>query len=422
MSDEHVYDEIRAARERIAGRVRFTPMQPSTLQERLAGAPVFLKCENLQRTGSFKLRGAMNMLATLPQDASARGGVVAASAGNHAQGVAFAASEFGLPATVVMPRAAPLAKQRATRDYGAEVLLHGDSLAEAIAKAEEIAAERGATFVPPFDHPLIVAGQGTLGLEILDQVPDVETVLVPAGGGGLLAGVAAAVKHARPEVRVIGVQTAAMPGIVRSLEDGVPRALEARRTIADGVAVAGPSELTLDLIRRYVDDVVTVSEERIAEAIVLLVERARIVVEGAGALGTAALLTGGLLTGRLRHLGRTVNVISGGNIDVNLLGRITARGLLLAGRHRTLTVAAANVPGELAMITDALAGAGANVLEVQHELVTRDLPVSVARITFRLEVADDEAYRRMLGALETRGLVPGVKTDLSTPKAASTPH
>ena len=410
---EDVRRLILEARERTRDRVRVTPTIPSTALSEIAGAPVFLKCENLQRTGSFKLRGAMNMLATLSEGAT----VVAASAGNHAQGVALAAAELGLHSIVVMPQTAPVAKQRATKEYGAEIVLVEGALAEAIAHGQQIAAEGAFTFVPPFDHELIVAGQGTLGLEVLDDVADVETVLVPTGGGGLLAGVAAAVKTSRPEVRVIGVQSAAMPGVIRSRAAHAAIQLDAARTIADGAAVAGPSPLTLGLIERYVDDVVAVSEEAIARAVVLLMERARLVVEGAGALSTAAMMTGAVASP-----GRTVAVVSGGNIDLNVLARLVARGLLLEGRHRTLTVAAANVPGELSLITSGLAAAGANVIEVQHELVTADLPVSVARLTFRLEVKGDDAFDAAVEALLARGLVRGTTTDLSTPSAAATRH
>lgn len=408
-----MYEAILEAASRIEGRVRYTPVIPSTALSEHVGALVQLKCENLQRTGSFKLRGAMNMMATLPPGSA----VVAASAGNHAQGVALAAAEFGLPSTVVMPRTAPVAKQRATRAYGAEVVLVDGPLAAALERAREIAQEDGRRFVPPFDHELIVAGQGTLGLEVAEMVPDVETVLVPAGGGGLLAGVAVAVKTQRPGVRVVGVQSAAMPGIIESLAAGQPVSHKAVRTIADGVAVAGPSALTLDLIQRYVDDVIAVTEEQIARAVVLLMERARLVVEGAGALSTAA-----LLAGLVPSPGSTVAVVSGGNVDLNVIGRMVARGLLLDRRHRTLTVAAANVPGELALVTTALASSGANVLEVEHELVTADLPVSLARLTFRLEVADDTAFGDTLAALGRHGLVEGSVTDLETPTAAATPR
>ena len=239
---------------------------------------------------------------------------------------------------------------------------------------------------------------------------------MPAGGGGLLAGVAVAVKALRPDVRVVGGQTAAMPGIVASRRQGEPVAVTATRTVADGAAVAGPSALTHALIERYVDDLYSVPEDAIAQAIVLLIERARLVVEGAGALGVAAILAG-LPVVR----GRTAVVLSGGNIDVNTLGRLVARGLLHAGRHRMLTVASANVPGELARITAALADAGANIVEVRHELVTQDLPVGVARLTFRLEVAGPDAFNALLAALRTSGLVRGTSTDLATPAAAAMP-
>jgi threonine dehydratase len=407
--------DVAEARERIRASVRETPVLPSNVIAERAGAPVALKLENLQRTGSFKIRGAMNMISAL----DTREGVVAASAGNHAQGVAYAAAEYGIPSIVVMPGEAPLAKQAATRDYGAEVILVDGPLSTAIEHARTLAAERGLTFVPPFDHPAIVAGQGTLGLEILQQVPDADTIVVPAGGGGLLAGIAAAVKPEHPHVRIVGVQSVAMPGVVRSLQAGKPLEMPAARTVADGVAVAGPSALTLDLIQRYVDDVVTVSEDLIAQAIVLLIERARVVAEGAGALATAALI-GGLVSREGRGGdGTTVAIVSGGNIDINQLGRIVTRGLVHVGRHRTLTVAAANVPGELVLISGGLAAARANILEVTHELVTADLPVGVARLTFRLELAGPGAYEDVLEALLERGLVRGTETDLCTPAAAA---
>lgn len=408
-----MYEQIVEAQERIRHQVRRTPVHPSTLLSAHSGGDVYLKCENLQRTGSFKLRGALNMLSTLPSGSA----IVAASAGNHAQAVALAAAWRGLRATVVMPRHAPLAKQRATREYGAEVELVEGLLAAAIERAEEIAAREDRTFVPPFDHPLIVAGQGTLGLEVLEQVPGAETVIVPAGGGGLLAGVAAAVKAVRPAARVVGVQAAAMPGIARSLDEGVAGTVPPVRTLADGVAVAGPSALTFDLIREHVDEVVTVSEEAIAQAIVFLLERGRLVVEGAGALAVAA-----LLSNAVSSPGKAVCVLSGGNIDVNVLGRIAARGLVLSGRHRTLTVAAANVPGEMALVTGGLAAAGANILEVTHSVADADLPIGVSRVTFRLEVSDAEAFERVTATLIERGLQPGTLTDLATPTAASAPR
>ncbi len=413
MSYEVTLSDVEAALGRIRELVRTTPLWPSRVLSDQLGAPVLLKCENLQRTGSFKPRGASNMLATLDHVPP---GVVAASAGNHAQGVALAASLRGIPATVLMPVEAPLAKRQATAGYGAEVVLVDGPLALAIERARALSEQRGLLFMSPFDHPAIVAGQGTVGLELLEQDPELETVLVPAGGGGLLAGVALAVKSLRPRARVIGVQAHAMPGIVASLEAGQPQTAPAARTIADGVAVAGPSALTLSLIERYVDDVVTVSEEEIARAVVFLIERARMVVEGAGALGVAA-----LLSGVARAAGNTVAVLSGGNIDVNLLGRIVERGLLVEGRSRRVTVASANVPGELARITRAVADAGANIIEVDHETVTSDLPVGVARISLRVEVAGDEAFEELIEALLASGLIRAEATDLATPAAASMP-
>jgi threonine dehydratase len=406
-------DDVRAARERVADATRVTPLWPSVTLSEIAGAPVLLKCEQLQRGGSFKLRGASNMLGALEQRPK---GVVAASAGNHAQGVALAAAQHGLAATVVMPAAAPLAKQLATRSYGAQIELIDGSLGDCLLQAQQIAAERGLLFMPPFDDPAIVAGQGTLGLELLAQAPDLDTVIVPAGGGGLLAGVALAVKSLRPQARVIGVQAQAMPGIVASLAAGVPQAVPVVGTLADGAAVAAPSTLTLGLIERHVDEVVAVHEAAIARAMVLLMERTKLVVEGAGALGVAALLEG--VAGAR---GRTAIVLSGGNVDINLLGRIVERGLVSEGRRCALTVAVANVPGELAHVSGLLAAAGANVIEVNHELVSASLPVGAARLTFRLDVAGPDAFERLQAELAAAGLQPGAATDFVTESAAAMP-
>lgn len=404
--------DIEAARGRIDELVHTTPVWPSRELSERAGVAVTLKCENLQRTGSFKVRGAINMLAALPRPA----GVVAASAGNHAQAVALAAATLDIPSTVVVPADAPLAKRRATAAYGADVVTVDGPLAAAIARAQELAVERGLVFIPLFDHPAIVAGQGTLGLELVEQVPDVETVLVPAGGGGLLAGVAVAVKALRPQARIVGVQSRAMAGIVASRDAGTAKTVPATRTIADGVAVAGPSALTHGLIERFVDDIVTVTEEQIVQAVLFLVERTRLVVEGAGALGVAALLSGAVAPS-----GPAVAVLSGGNIDINLLGRIVERGLLVEGRHRRLTVAAANVPGELARISRAVAAADANIIEVEHELVTAELPAGVARITLQVEVAGDDGFDALLAALHHAGMLDGESTDLMTVAAANMP-
>ena len=409
--------EVEAARERIAKFVRATPTIASQALTERTGVPVSLKLECLQRTGSFKIRGASNMLAGLSEVPS---GVVAASAGNHAQGVALAATQRGIRSTVVMPSNAPAAKQLACRGYGATIELVEGSLAAAQTRARELAAERGLLYIPPYDAPEIVAGQGTLGLELLEQEPEVRTVLVPAGGGGLLAGVAVAVKSLRPEVRVIGVQSTAMNGIVASLAAGAPVAMLPRHTIADGVAVAGPSDLTLGLIERYVDDVVDVSEEAIASAIVFLLERTRVVAEGAGALAVAALLSETVTPSELAG-GATVAVISGGNIDVNVLDRLVDRGLVADGRRRRVTVATANIPGELERLTGAVARAKANIVQVDHDLAAPDLPVGVARITMLLELPEAGVFERVREELLRGGFVEGERTDFETPAAANWP-
>jgi threonine dehydratase len=400
--------DIQAARARIEGHIRPTPLLPSIALGEAVGVPVYLKCENLQRTGSFKVRGAHNMLAVRGPSA-----VVTASAGNHAQGVALASRERGVAATVVMPRTAPLAKQRATRGYGATVVLVDGGLAEAIEHARGLAEAHGWLYVPPFDAPEVVAGQGTIGLELLEELPGLATVLVPAGGGGLLAGIALAVKSSRPDVRVVGVQSAAMPGLLASRAARAPVTVERARTIADGVAVAGPSALTYALIERYVDELVEVSEADIASAVVFLLERTRLVVEGAGALGVAA-----LRAGLVPLSGPTVAVISGGNIDASVLGRLVQRGLAVDGRQRRVTIAAANVPGELAAITAVCSAHGANIIQVDHDLTPPELPVGVARITLRLEVASGEAYEALVAGFLATGFERGTATDLLTAAAA----
>ncbi|MXW36277.1 MAG: threonine ammonia-lyase [Chloroflexi bacterium] len=411
--DAVTIEDVHAARARIAGAARVTPMWPSVSLSDLAGVPVLLKCEHLQRGGSFKFRGASNMLGSLAEPPR---GVIAASAGNHAQGVALAAAERGIPATVVMPANAPLAKQAATRGYEAEVVLVDGPLEDCIAHAQEMAAERDLLFVPPFDNPAIVAGQATLGLEVIEQAPEATTVIVPAGGGGLLAGVGLAVKSLRPDIRVIGAQSQAMPGVVASLLAGAPRTVPFVQTLADGAAVAGPSALTLELIERYVDDVVAVHEEDIARTMVLLIERTKFVIEGAGALGIAA-----LLARVVEADGPVVPVLSGGNVDINLLDRIVERGLTGEGRRRTITFETAHAPGELARISRIIAAQGVNVIEVEHDLVDTHLPVGAALLSFRLDIAGDEAYEELSEALREAGMRPGTVSDFVTPAAQSIP-
>lgn len=413
MSSGVALDNIQAARDVIAGHTRVTPVWPSNSLSRLAGHPVVFKCEHLQRTGSFKLRGALNFVAHLsPQDAQR--GLVAASAGNHAQGIAYAGHQHGIDVTVVMPVFAPLAKANATRDYGARVVLRGNSLEEAHVEAEAIAAREGRRYVPPFDDDYVIAGQGTVGLEILDQYPDAAEIIVPAGGGGLLAGIATAVKAVRAEIRVVGVQSAVMDGICRSFAAHSPVTTAPQRTIADGVAVAGPSRRTFELIERHVDAMVSVGEDAIAHAIVLLLERSKMVVEGAGALGVAA-----IQSGNYRPAGPSVVVLSGGNIDINLVGSIVRRGLVDAGRYRRLLIEVSDTPGELALVARVIAESGGNVLEVDHNRDAPGMPVGVAVLDLLLEIHGPAHFDLIVEALRHEGLrgVPGSPARLATESA-----
>jgi threonine dehydratase len=405
-------EAIRRAHATIGARVQLTPLWPAGSLEEITGVPVWLKCEQLQRTGSFKIRGALNFVSQLPETGVR--GLVAASAGNHAQGVALAGKEAGLPVTVVMPEAAPLAKVMATQRLGARVVLHGQSLEVARAEALVIAARDELLFVPPFDDDAIIAGQGTVGLEILEQAPTVKEILVPTGGAGLLAGIAVAVKSIRPDVRVIGVQDSAMNGVQRSFESHELRTVRPARTIADGVAVAGPSERTFALVEKYVDAIVSCTDEQVARAIVLLIERAKVVVEGAGALGVAALQS--LVH---RPTGPVAVVLSGGNIDINLLGSIVRRGLVDAGRYQHLTIEVSDTPGELALVSGVIARSGGNVLEVDHNRESPGMPVGVAVLDLLLEVNGPEHFEEIIRALRSDGLrgLPGSTARLATPGA-----
>ena len=406
-------EAITDAREAIRPFIRETPAWSSALLEQATGVSVWLKCEQMQRTGSFKIRGATNFVRLLSAAESAKG-LVASSAGNHAQGVALAATTLGIDAVVVMPTFAPLAKISGAREYGARVVLHGSSLEEARTEAMAIAAREGRLYVPPFDSDAVIAGQGTIGLEILEQVPDVAEIIVPAGGGGLLAGIAVAARSIRPEVRIIGVQAAHMDGIVRSFARGEVVTTAPSRTIADGVAVAGPSARTFALIERHVADVVSVSDEAIAHAMVLLLERAKMVVEGAGALGVAA-----LYGGAYRPKGPTVVVLSGGNIDINLVGSIVRRGLVDAGRYRQLSIEVSDTPGELALVSRAIADAGGNIIEVDHNREAPGMPVGIAVLQLLLEVNGPDHFDEIIRVLRERGLrgVVGSPARLATEDA-----
>jgi len=389
--------DIEAAREVLRGVAIETPMEESRWLSALAGGPVSLKCENLQRTGSFKTRGAYVRISRLSEEERSHG-VVAASAGNHAQGVALAAQLLGIKSTVFMPEGAPIPKEKATRAYGADVTFHGRYLEDAMEAAKAFSAETGAVFIHPFDHVDILAGQGTVGLEILEQSPGVQTVVVPTGGGGLLAGIAIAVKALRPDVRIVGVQAegaAAYPG---SLAQGAPVALPSMKTMADGIAVGRPGELTFAAVRDHVDEIVTVSEDSLSRALLALIERAKMVVEPAGAAAVAA-----LLDDPTRFETPTVALLSGGNIDPLLLGKVIRHGMAAAGRYLNLQVCIPDVPGGLAQLLGDVSAVGANVLEVVHERISPSLHLDEVEVHLQLETRGEPHAEQVLARLRERG-------------------
>ena len=390
---------MEAARRRLRDAIVQTPCAYSQTLSELTGARCFVKLENLQMTGSFKERGAANLLLQLGADAR-RSGVIAASAGNHGLAVAFHAARLGVPATIVMPEYAPLIKVTNARRYGAEVILHGSNYDEAYERARALETERGLIFVHPFDDPRVIAGQATLGLELLEQLPEVEAVVVPVGGGGLIGGVALAVKGTRADVQVIGVQSAALPAMTRSLEAGQRVRVDSAPTIADGIAVRQVGSLTLELAQAWVDRVVTVDEEELSNAVLLLLEIEKTVVEGAGAAPLAALLN--------RPLGlerRSVAlVLSGGNIDVTMLSRIIERGLVKDGRLVRLGVLLRDVPGALARLTALVAEEHANILEIIHDRAfSRHAAIGQTEVELTLETSGPKQISAVKRRLEAAG-------------------
>ncbi|MEU9346045.1 threonine ammonia-lyase [Streptomyces sp. NPDC048278] len=372
-------DDVRGAQKMLTGVARATAMEGSRHLSQLVGSPVHLKCENLQRTGSFKLRGAYVRIAgLLPEERAA--GVVAASAGNHAQGVALASSLLGVHSTVFMPDGAPLPKISATREYGAEVRLHGQVVDETLAAAQEYAAETGAVFIHPFDHPDIIAGQGTVGLEILDQCPEVGTIVVGIGGGGLAAGIAVAVKAVRPDVRIIGVQAAGAAAYPPSLAAGHPVTVANPATMADGIRVGRPGDVPFALVEELVDEVRTVSEDQLSAALLLCLERAKMVVEPAGASPVAA-----LLAEPGAFAGPVVAVLSGGNVDPVLLQRVLRHGMAAQGRYLAVRLRLTDRPGALATLLGVLSGVDANVLDVSHVRTDPRLGLAEAEVELHLE-------------------------------------
>ncbi|MDK7083756.1 threonine ammonia-lyase [Pseudoglutamicibacter albus] len=402
--------DVRRAAEVLDGVVEKTGLHHSRALELHTKAPVWLKAENLQRSGSFKVRGAYVRMNNLTEEERARG-VVAASAGNHAQGVAQAASKLGIKARIYMPLGVALPKLTATRDHGAEVVLHGETVDEALAAAEAYAEESGAVFVHPFDHPDIIAGQGTIGLEILEQYPEVETVIMGVGGGGLLAGVATAIKGRAAElgrnIKVIGVQAEDAAAYPPSLAADALVPLTKVRTIADGIAVGRPGQMPFEIIRELVDDVVTVSEDALARALVFLLERSKLVVEPAGAVGVAALLENTLVESGVEP-SKTVAVLSGGNIDPLLMLKVIQRGLAAAGRYLTIKMMLQDRAGELATISRIIADCSANVTRVDHTRIGGALSMGDVAITIDMETNGHEHSDEVLDALRAHGYDPQV--------------
>jgi threonine dehydratase len=390
-------DDVAAAAALLSGVARRTPLEHSRALAERVGGPVWLKCENLQHTGSFKFRGAYTRLSRLTDDERARG-VVAASAGNHAQGVALAARMLGVRATVFMPETAPLPKVAATRGYGADARLAGADLTDALAAAVAHAEETGAVFIHPFEHPDVIAGQGTVGLEVLDQCPDVATVVVCTGGGGLVSGVAVAVKERRPDVRVVAVQAEAAAAFPGSLAAGRPVALAGMATMADGIAVGSPGDMTFAHVRDLVDEVRTVSEEDLSRALLFCLERAKLVVEPAGVAAVAA-----VLADPAAFAPPVVAVVSGGNIDPVLLLKVVQHGMAAAGRYLQLRLQVPDRPGSLAAVLAELAGVGANVLEVEHERTATRLDLGQVEVFVVLETRGPDHAGSVVATLERAG-------------------
>jgi threonine dehydratase len=386
-------DDVRAAASLLDGVAIRTPVEGSRWLSALAGGRVDVKCENLQRTGSFKIRGAYVRIARLTDEERAHG-VVAASAGNHAQGVALAATMLGATSRVYMPEGAPLPKVEATKAYGAEVVFAGVTVDDALKAAQEYATENGSVFIHPFDHPHVIAGQGTVGLEILDQVADVRTVVVPTGGGGLLSGIATAIKTSNPSIKVIGVQAEKAAAFPASLAAGQPMPLDAMATIADGIAVGCPGGLTLAHVSERVDEVVTVPDEALSRALLMCLERAKLVVEPAGAAAVAAVMDE---PGAFEP--PVVAVLSGGNVDPLLMLRVIRHGLIAAGRYLSFRLRIPDRPGELARLLATLAGTGANVLDVEHLRTGPNLHLDEVEVSLQLETRGPDHCDEVLAAL-----------------------
>jgi threonine dehydratase len=391
--------DIKAAQTRLNGSIYRTPCARSEMLSIQTGQNIFLKLENLQMTGSFKERGALNKIATLTPEQAARG-VIAASAGNHAQGVAHHATQRGIRSVIVMPLTTPLVKVQATRGFGAEVVLHGANYDEACEEATRRCEAEGMTFIHPFDDLLVMAGQGTIGLELLEQIENLEAVVVPIGGGGLIGGIACAVKEAKPDVRVVGVQTARLPSMKEAVREHHPVTLEPATTIADGIAVRRAGEITFPVVARYVDEIVTVNEDEIASAILTLLEREKTLAEGAGAAGLAAVLQ---KRTSLPAFTRTAVIVGGGNIDVTLLSRIIERGLVQDGRLIRLRIHLLDKPGALAELTQIIAAHRANIVDTLHNRAYYGVNLGDTVIDITMETRGREQVEELVAALTAAG-------------------
>lgn len=391
-------DDVIIAREKMEGIVHTTPLDYSKTFSTLSHNEVYLKLENLQKTGSFKVRGSYNKLISLPKE-ELKKGVVAASAGNHAQGVAYSSQMLGIPCTIVMPKGAPLSKVLATKQYGAEVILEGSVFDEALAYAMELKDKMGATFIHAFDDEAVIAGQGTVGLEILDQLPDVEAIICPVGGGGLIAGVAKAVKEKNPGVSVYGVQTLACPSMKQSLLEKKPVVVEAAPTMADGIAVQKPGQRTFEIIKEYVDDIFCVDEMEIARTMLMILERNKLLVEGSGASPLAALLYEKV---KLKDK-KIAAVLSGGNVDVHFISRIIERGLVESGRYAHFTLTLKDKPGELQKVLSSVTDLEANIQFVNLHHIGKHIYPGYAQLEISVETKNQEHIEQLYTVLKEKG-------------------
>jgi len=393
------YEDVLDARERVAGVARHTPLEYSFAFSDMTGADVYLKLENFQRTGAFKIRGAINRIETLSDEAKAAG-VVTASAGNHAQGVALAATRSGVDSKIVMPEHAPVSKVKATERYGGEAILHGADYSEAQAEAHRIEREEGRTYVHAFDDEMVMAGQGTIGLEIVEDCPDVETVIVPIGGGGLISGIATAVKAHDPDIRVIGVQAEGASSAAESLRKGEIYERESVDTIADGIATRRIGDRTFEVIKEHVDEVVTVDDESIAIALTYLLEREKALAEGAGAISLAALLSGAI---EYEEGETIVPALCGGNIDLNMLTTVVMRGLVATGRYLRFRTILKDQPGALVDLGTIIADLRANITAFHHDRTSRDVAMNDARVELEVETRGPEHVDELLSTLRAEG-------------------